>query len=238
MIRRLEFREGTSNKFWQIETGGRVILVRFGRIGTEGRTQTKTCASEETARKKADALLWSKLRKGYVEPTGAGAPAPDPRRPARSKDKPSLAKRIALPLLPKVLRRFVNKPAFCLKQDLSLVVFDWHAVPERAKARLLGRLFGDCDLEAGDYRGLLERTGGKTRWVSDQFLPFALQIARGDWRKTAIAPNGTTPQIEELYLLKGNEVHAIAVDGTAIPALKPRRRKGHFTELDIRPAEK
>ena len=41
-VRRLEFIEGQSAKFWEIAQNGCSVTVRFGRIGTQGQTQTKT----------------------------------------------------------------------------------------------------------------------------------------------------------------------------------------------------
>ena len=38
MKRYFEFKQGTSSKFWEIETLPQTIKVRFGRIGSEGKT--------------------------------------------------------------------------------------------------------------------------------------------------------------------------------------------------------
>jgi predicted DNA-binding WGR domain protein len=42
MRRRFEFREGTSNKFWEIERQGDSQIVRFGRMGTDGQTKKRS----------------------------------------------------------------------------------------------------------------------------------------------------------------------------------------------------
>jgi DNA ligase-1 len=65
--RRFEFREDGSEKFWEISRSGGDVTVRFGRIGTNGQTQTKSFADEASAVKHADKLIAEKTAKGYVE---------------------------------------------------------------------------------------------------------------------------------------------------------------------------
>ena len=66
---RREFRlvEGASSKFWAIELKGSSLEVQFGRIGTNGQTQTKDFASEAEAGKQYDELVAEKVKKGYAE---------------------------------------------------------------------------------------------------------------------------------------------------------------------------
>jgi len=42
-------------------------MVRFGRIGTPGQSQTKNFSDAEHARRESDKLIAEKLKKGYVE---------------------------------------------------------------------------------------------------------------------------------------------------------------------------
>jgi DNA ligase-1 len=65
--RRFEFSEGGSNKFWDIAVTGGEVSVRFGRIGTNGQTQTKKFPDPTAAAKHADKLIAEKIEKGYVE---------------------------------------------------------------------------------------------------------------------------------------------------------------------------
>ncbi|MBI1904473.1 MAG: DNA ligase [Planctomycetia bacterium] len=67
MPRRFEFVEGKSSRFWEIAVEGGDVTVRFGRIGTDGQTQTKNFTDEAAARKHADKLIAEKTEKGYVE---------------------------------------------------------------------------------------------------------------------------------------------------------------------------
>jgi HEAT repeat protein/predicted DNA-binding WGR domain protein len=76
---RYEFHEGTSSKFWDIELRGKSFTVRWGRIGTEGQTQTKRFATDDEARAAHDRLVAEKLKKGYRAAGGGSAkerPAP------------------------------------------------------------------------------------------------------------------------------------------------------------------
>ena len=66
--RRLEFHSDKSNKFWEISLSGTEHTVKFGRIGTDGQTRTKSFDDDASARRDFDRLVRDKLRKGYEEP--------------------------------------------------------------------------------------------------------------------------------------------------------------------------
>ena len=67
MKRYFEFVEGSSAKFWEISSSDKTVTVRFGRIGTNGQTQTKTLADADAATKHAEKLIEEKTGKGYSE---------------------------------------------------------------------------------------------------------------------------------------------------------------------------
>ena len=48
-MRRFEYSEGSSNKFWEIEQDGADLRIRWGRIGTAGQSQTKSFGDEAKA---------------------------------------------------------------------------------------------------------------------------------------------------------------------------------------------
>jgi predicted DNA-binding WGR domain protein len=78
-MRRFEFVGGTSAKFWEIGHLGSEVTVRFGRLGTNGQTQTKDLGSEAAAALHVETLVSEKLAKGYVEVSGpASAATPRP----------------------------------------------------------------------------------------------------------------------------------------------------------------
>lgn len=65
--RYFEFVGGTSAKFWEATVSGNEVTVRFGRIGTQGQTQTRTLPDAEAAGRHAEKLIASKTAKGYRE---------------------------------------------------------------------------------------------------------------------------------------------------------------------------
>ncbi len=85
---RLEFSDGKSHKFWEVSVEGASHTVRYGKIGTDGRTSTKEFGSEAEATASAEKLIQQKTKKGY-------APAGDAPTPAKtespSKDSPKKA---------------------------------------------------------------------------------------------------------------------------------------------------
>jgi DNA ligase 1 len=65
--RYFELVDGNSAKFWEVARSASDVTVRFGRIGTNGQTQTKSLASADAAAKLAEKLITEKTAKGYVE---------------------------------------------------------------------------------------------------------------------------------------------------------------------------
>jgi len=63
---RYEFKEGSSNKFWEITLSGNSFTTRWGRIGTDGQEKTQTFGSPAEAQKEYDKLVREKEKKGYV----------------------------------------------------------------------------------------------------------------------------------------------------------------------------
>ena len=67
MTRHFEFVEGSSSKFWEVTAKDNAVTVRYGRIGTDGQTQTKSFGDTAASQKHADKLIAEKLKKGYSE---------------------------------------------------------------------------------------------------------------------------------------------------------------------------
>ncbi|MFP2927329.1 WGR domain-containing protein [Pyxidicoccus sp. 3LG] len=74
---RYEFKEGSSNKFWEITKDEATITTRWGRIGTEGQEKIQTFKYSYEANSAYDKQVLEKEKKGYtrVKPKDAG-PAP------------------------------------------------------------------------------------------------------------------------------------------------------------------
>lgn len=90
-MRRFELVEGSSSKFWEIAQEGGTYTVCFGRIGTNGQTQTKDLGSDAAAAAAVAKLIAEKTKKGYAEVGGDGASTPsapstdDGAKPAKAK---------------------------------------------------------------------------------------------------------------------------------------------------------
>ncbi|MBS1151819.1 MAG: hypothetical protein H6Q89_3517 [Myxococcaceae bacterium] len=72
-VTRLEFKDGTSAKFWEISLDGKTVTTRWGRIGSTGQSKVEKLANPSGAQTSRDKQLEEKLKKGYQR-TGA-APA-------------------------------------------------------------------------------------------------------------------------------------------------------------------
>jgi uncharacterized protein (TIGR02996 family) len=83
-MRTFEFKDGKSNKFWNIELKGNEFIVTFGRIGTAGQTQSKSFADAAKAKAAHDKLVAEKTGKGYVETTTGGAKPQAAAKPAEA----------------------------------------------------------------------------------------------------------------------------------------------------------
>jgi DNA ligase-1 len=70
MVRRFELVEVSARKFWEVSRSGRMVIVRFGRIGTAGQSQSKDFPDDGAAERHAAKLIGEKVAKGYQE-TGA-----------------------------------------------------------------------------------------------------------------------------------------------------------------------
>ncbi len=71
MEKYLEFKDGSSQKFWKILAEGNTLTVTYGKIGTQGTQKTKTFDSEEKALKDAKKLIAAKEKKGYKAASSA-----------------------------------------------------------------------------------------------------------------------------------------------------------------------
>ena len=67
MKRYFEFVAGTSNKFWEITLEGTEVTTRYGRIGSAGRSTTKSFDDKAGAKQFAEKIIGEKTKEGYVE---------------------------------------------------------------------------------------------------------------------------------------------------------------------------
>ena len=62
----LTCQEGNSNKFYEIKLEGTDVLTRYGKIGTDGVSGTKSFSSAAEAQKFIDKTVREKTNKGYA----------------------------------------------------------------------------------------------------------------------------------------------------------------------------
>ena len=67
IFERYEFREGGSNKFWEIAQHELKLMIRYGRIGSKGQVQIKSFPDEATATKEKLKAIQEKTGKGYEQ---------------------------------------------------------------------------------------------------------------------------------------------------------------------------
>ncbi|MEM7152200.1 MAG: DNA ligase [Myxococcota bacterium] len=72
-MRRFEYRDAKSNKFWEIDRRGAEVTTRWGRVGTDGQSKTKDLGTEAKAISEVDKQVRGKVGKGYVEEGTAAA---------------------------------------------------------------------------------------------------------------------------------------------------------------------
>ncbi|WP_078129650.1 WGR domain-containing protein [Leptospira alexanderi] len=85
MRRHLIFKDGKSDKFWNVEVSGKSFTVTYGKTGAAGTSQTKTFDSEEKCLKEAEKLLSEKLKKGYIE-EGSGTSSQNKKTSVKTSD--------------------------------------------------------------------------------------------------------------------------------------------------------
>jgi len=90
-MRRFEFADSSSNKFWEVEQEGSDLNVRWGKLGTQGQSQTKSFADDAKCTAAMNKLIAEKTGKGYVE-TGAAPTASIGKSAPRPAAEPKAAK--------------------------------------------------------------------------------------------------------------------------------------------------
>ncbi|ADO74279.1 WGR domain-containing protein [Stigmatella aurantiaca] len=81
-MRRFEFVEGASSKFWSPELKDNTFIVTYGRIGTAGQRKEKAFPDAESASREYERKVAEKLREGYREVTEGQAPVASAAPPA------------------------------------------------------------------------------------------------------------------------------------------------------------
>ena len=84
-MRRFEFSDSTSNKFWEVDVKGKTLNITFGKIGTKGQSKLKDFATPEKAKAEMEKMIKEKTGKGYVEVGGKAVKAAKPEAGKKAK---------------------------------------------------------------------------------------------------------------------------------------------------------
>ncbi|GHG64867.1 WGR domain-containing protein [Comamonas sp. JC664] len=159
-MRRFEFVEGSSSKFWEPELQGNLFIVTFGRIGTAGQRREKAFADEAGARKEYEKKVAEKVREGYQEVTAGGAPAAAAPTPPPPPKKAELPRRVAVATpTPESLKAAAEALA-ALRARLGWR--SWEVTSRARRARRALQALGGVDPAAhaelaGTFSALMER---------------------------------------------------------------------------------
>ena len=151
-MRRFEFVDGTSNKFWEVDVKGKTLNVTFGKIGTKGQSKPKDFATPEKAKAEMEQLIKEKTGKGYVEVGGKAVKAA--KSPAKSPAKPTAAKKTIAESMGEGLSK-AEKKAKAEKVLLMFANGQWklaRGILEAAQDEhwLFEELLKGCKIEYGD----------------------------------------------------------------------------------------
>jgi len=67
MSRYFEYKNEKSNKFWEVSSSAKAMIVRYGKIGVVGQTLTKEFSSKKEAAVEIEKAITKKLKEGYLE---------------------------------------------------------------------------------------------------------------------------------------------------------------------------
>lgn len=187
---RLEYRKGTSAKFWEPSVAGRTITVRFGRLGTAGQTRATKLASPAAAKLALAKLVAEKRGKGY---------APASKATTKAKAKPPVKGRAAL------LALATELGGTGVAKEVALAADD----PERFVATTKHELFEDFDEDDLDddlpWLALIEALEAKGRLTEVDWKELASEVLAGLERiggaaaKRALKDAGPEAELDERY---------------------------------------
>ncbi|MDB4960586.1 MAG: hypothetical protein JWP01_585 [Myxococcales bacterium] len=172
-VTRLEYVGDGSSKFWEVSTDGTTLVVRFGRIGTDGQTKTKVCGTPASAESEAQKLTAEKLKKGYAPATGgvaakpsseaattANTGAPPAGAASRSKPSPATEKPASAKATPATRAgapaKGVTGDLAAVRKKLEELVPSWFESDQQ-----LGQATRDGDEEMRDASESIEQSLGK-----------------------------------------------------------------------------
>ncbi|WP_437289844.1 WGR domain-containing protein [Sorangium sp. So ce406] len=194
-MRRFEFVQGTSAKFWMADVDDRTFIVVYGRLGTAGQRKEKAFPTADAASRELEKKVAEKLREGYLEVAAASGGAPAGNAPAASAEQ-------AAPPPPKLDLPPRVRPGEATEAQRKAAV---HALASLAAAR--GRRSWALGRAARRARRALEALGGL-----DPATDAALSAALDALMARVVAPNAPDrlPLVRAIELLSELDAAAFA----------------------------
>jgi len=233
-MRRFEYLDDKSAKFWEIEQSERDLTIRWGRIGTAGQNQTKNFADAAKAGAVMTKLIGEKTGKGYAEVGAAAGAAIGTALPKAAAVKPA----------PAVPATGETPPAETVDQQIDRVfeairaqIADDAVDPAEIAltAARIRRVHGIGELAASEVHKLLERAG-LTRVWSSGLAPNARTTAiamAADIQAAPAAPAIDPPDGAAPWLAEGEPLRIDGpADHTRSFALATRRNPKPVSAVD------
>lgn len=183
----LEFHDGNSHKFYEVTLIESTVNVRYGRVGTQGKTFSDSYISPEQAQAAADKKLNEKLKKGYSRPN-----PPDPAPATDSASIPSLLEAIdattptvlavTLPAGEQLLWRTPRIRPDCVLQIRAIARTNSYSFNLIAQTDIAYH-FNPRPNQAQVVQNTLEQQ----RWGPEERFPFPPELEQGQEFELAIA---------------------------------------------------
>lgn len=65
--RYFEFKDAKSHKFWEVSVSAKKVIIRYGKVGTDGQTSVKELSTPAEAKAHLEKQAAGKVKKGYKE---------------------------------------------------------------------------------------------------------------------------------------------------------------------------
>lgn len=206
----LELSDDYSDKFWEVAIDGKVLILRWGKIGTTGQSKTKTFDSLDEAASNAEKLKQAKINKGY-----------SPADPTQS-DKTPIKR-------PGVKR---NKVLDCIEQvgdeviqEVSTVLLNYLNHADEVAAALVSEDVGEKFMQPPDYYRSFCLPDETPRGIDRREKAFS-KFLRGNWQsiidarlayESAIPADNKTEKVREfLITLMGHNFLFYLKDGAGV----------------------
>ena len=206
----LELSDDYSDKFWEAAIDGKVLILRWGKIGTTGQSKTKTFDSLDEAASNAEKLKQAKINKGYspADPTQFGK-SPT-KRPGVKSDK---------------VLNCIEQVGDEVIQEVSTVLLNYLNHVDEVAATLVSEDVGEKYMTAPDYYNSFCLPDETPRGIKMREKAFS-KFLRGNWQsiidarleyESAIPPDNKTEKLREfLITLMGHNFHFYLKDGAGV----------------------